>query len=156
MKLVKCFKYSHIWKWWKFLENLKASPNLFHNLKICIFEIIFGFYFLRFGNEWEVRSIMVGTSKVAYPKCGKLGSLHEGILYEGFLFFFEVSGRGGDWGFTNFLLKCLTWIVEMWWDSWEMQIGKSMVLFFWWNIIREPCNAKLEWNVERILMLWNN
>jgi hypothetical protein len=41
----------------------------------------------------------------------------------------------------------------MWWDSWEMQIGKSMVLFFWWNIIREPCNAKLEWNVERIVML---
>jgi hypothetical protein len=29
---------------------------------------------------------------------------------------------------------------------------KSMVLFFWWNKIK-PCCAKLEWNVERIVML---
>jgi hypothetical protein len=79
---------------------LKASPNLFHNL--CIFEIILVSIFLRFGNEWEA-IIMVGTSK-----CGELGSLHEGILYEGFLVFFELSGKGGDWVFTNFLLKCLT------------------------------------------------
>jgi hypothetical protein len=66
---------------------------------------------------------------------------------------FELLGKGGGWGFPIYSMNGKCWNLVGFTDD---SSGRRMVFCYWWNERRKPCCRKLEINVGRILLLWNN
>jgi hypothetical protein len=156
---VNALEYKLIWKLWKPLVNLKVWIKLFHDLKLCILEVIMAFVFLELGGKWnlfwwkfqELHNLNVGNCEIClrelfHPYCCKKNLKRFSFLVWTFRerWRLGLSKLFNKWKMLN--------LVGFMGDS----SGRRMVFCYWWNERRKPCCRKLETSVGRTFLLWNN
>ncbi len=103
------------------------------------------------GNSNNCRTWMWGIVKFVWG----IFSIHivAKLFLKGFLFLFELLGKGKGWGFPSYLTNGKCWnLMGFMGDS----NGRIMVFCYWWNERRKPYCKKLKINVGSTLLLWNN